>query len=631
MLDVRDIYIKYGDRVLMDHISFTAGPGEKIGLAGRNGAGKSTLLKVIAGEVTPDKGKLRMPNDFTIGYLHQDIVLSEDRTVMDEALTAFDHIRQIEQQLKDVEHQLETRSDYESAAYTRLIEEMTHLNDRLAHFGDLSQARARAERVLKGLGFSADSLQKPVALLSGGWKMRVELAKILLRRPDVLLLDEPTNHLDIEAIIWFESYLKDFAGTVLLISHDVRLLDNVTNRTLELELGKLYDYKAGYTKYLSLREERRQQLRAAWVNQQKVIKEKERVIERFRAKANKAKMAQSMMKQLQRMEKIELDDVSVKSMRVRFPEPPRSGDDVLFVEQVSMHFGHLKVFDDVHFDVKRGEKIAFVGQNGRGKTTLARIIAGELEPTAGRVRIGHNVHIGYFAQDQDRILDKDLTLLQTLEAASPPEMRPRLRALLGAFLFSGDEVDKKVAVLSGGERMRLSLAVLMLHPANLLILDEPTNHLDVISKQVLKQALADYTGTLILVSHDRDFLDGLTERTIEFRDGRIKEYLGDINYFLEKRRTEDFRQIEQSYPQLRPKDRKPVRDSRQQQKLERTIKQIEKKIAALETETGDLENQIAAPDFYARPDAQKVLDRHAELKAQLQRAMADWEDAVSKL
>lgn len=631
MLNVLDVFIQYGDRVLLDSISFAAKPNEKIGLAGRNGAGKSTILKVIAGEVNPDAGKISYPNGYTIGYLHQDIKIKEDKTVIDEALTAFDQLNKIEDRLEEINVDLETRTDYESDSYTRILEEMATLNDHLAHMGDMSQAQAKTERVLKGLGFKHSEMTKPVAHLSGGWKMRIELAKILLSEVDLLLLDEPTNHLDIESIVWFEEYLKSYTGTLVLISHDVRLLDNVTNRTIEVELGKIYDYKSNYSTYLTLREERRSLLQSAYDNQQKSIKEKERVIERFRAKANKAKMAQSMMKQLNRMDRIQLDDANIKSMRIKFPEPQRSGDDVLDIKALAKSYDDLVVFQGATFEVKRGEKIAFVGQNGQGKTTLAKIIVGDEDKSDGFLKIGHNVEIGYFAQDQAQHLTGANTLLKTMENASPANMRTKLRSILGSFLFSGEDVDKKVMVLSGGERMRLALAVLLLRPMNLLVMDEPTNHLDMTSKNILKQALLDYKGTLIIVSHDRDFLDGLTDRTIEFRDGKLKEYLGDINYFLEKRAVDDFRSIEQRSKVKKEKAAKKALDPNEAHLLKKQISKLESKIEKLELKIADIETEMAEPSFYDCADSAKTIEKHGQLKKDLQQAMVDWEVVASKL
>ncbi len=631
MLNVLDVNIQYGDRILLNNVSFTAKPNEKIGLAGRNGAGKSTILKVIAGVVTPDKGKITYPNGYTIGYLHQDITIAEDKTVIKETLTAFDQLNAIEDRLEEINVALETRTDYESDSYMDILEEMATLNDHLSHMGDMSQAQAKSERILKGLGFKHSEMDKPVAELSGGWKMRVEMAKILLSEVDLLLLDEPTNHLDIESIVWFENYLKNYAGTLILISHDVRLLDNVTTRTVEVEQGKLYDYKANYTNYLLQRAERRVLLQSAYTNQQKTIKEKEKLIERFRAKASKAKLAQSMMKQLNRMDKIELDDANIKGMRIKFPTPPRSGDDVLEIRQLSKSYGDLVVFQGADLSVKRGERIAFVGQNGQGKTTLAKVIVNEIAATSGDLKLGHNVEIGYFAQDQDKNLTQENTLLKTMENASPPEMRTKLRNILGGFLFSGDDVEKKVMVLSGGERMRLALALLLLRPMNFLVMDEPTNHLDMTSKQILKQALKDYEGTLIVVSHDRDFLDGLTDRTIEFRDGHLKEYLGDINYFLEKRAVDDFRSIEHRSKVAKKEKEKPKLNPNEAHQLKKEVQKFESKIEKLELKIKDVEAEMAEPSFYDCADSKETIIKHGELKAQLQEVMELWEESLAKL
>ncbi len=631
MLNVLDVNIQYGERILLNNISFTAKPNEKIGLAGRNGAGKSTILKVIAGVVNPDKGKISYPNGYTIGYLHQDITIAEDKTVLKETLTAFDRLNAIEDRLEEINVDLETRTDYESDSYMDILEEMATLNDHLSHMGDMSQAQAKSERILKGLGFKHSEMEKPVAELSGGWKMRVEMAKILLSEVDLLLLDEPTNHLDIESIVWFENYLKNYAGTLILISHDVRLLDNVTTRTVEVEQGKLYDYKANYTNYLLQRKERRALLQSAYTNQQKTIKEKEKLIERFKAKASKAKMAQSMQKQLNRMDKIELDDANLKGMRISFPTPPRSGDDVLEIRQLSKSYGDLVVFQGADLSVKRGERIAFVGQNGQGKTTLAKVIVNEIEATSGDLKLGHNVEIGYFAQDQDKNLTPENTLLKTMENASPPEMRTKLRSILGGFLFSGDDVEKKVMVLSGGERMRLALAILLLKPMNLLVMDEPTNHLDMTSKLILKQALKDYEGTLIVVSHDRDFLDGLTDRTIEFRDGHLKEYLGDINYFLEKRAVDDFRSIEQRSKVVKKEKEKPKLNPNETHQLKKDVQRFESKIEKLESKISDLEAEMAEPSFYDCADSAIVIKKHEALKEELHKAMVLWELSLAKL
>ena len=631
MITATNLFIQYGNRVLMDDINLVLGDKDRVGLVGRNGAGKSTLLKILAGSQIPDGGSVTKPSGSTLGYLHQDMVLPRGRTVMEEALTAFESVKAMERRLTELHDQIATRTDYESAAYLALLDENAHLNDQFEVMGGAAM-EANAEKVLKGLGFKQTDFNRQTTEFSGGWQMRIELAKMLLQKPDNLFLDEPTNHLDIESIIWLESFLKDYPGAIIVISHDRTFLDNVTTRTVEIEAGSLYDYKAPYSKYLELRAERREKLQASYENQQRVIAQKERTINRFMAKATKTKMAQSMQKQLNKMERIELDEVDTSSMLIRFPPAPRSGEIVLEAHHLSKHYGHLAVFDNVDLKLDKGDRVAFVGQNGQGKTTLARILVRDLTATKGEVKWGHNVHIGYYAQNQSESLSGNFTVLQTIEQGCPAEMRTRLRGLLGAFLFSGEDVEKKVSVLSGGERARLALASLLLKPFNLLLLDEPTNHLDMVSKEVLKEALLQYDGTLIVVSHDRDFLAGLTNRTIEFRDRQLKEYLGDVNFFLEKRALNDMREVEMrtknSGPALAPK-RELSYDERK--KLTRAVAQAEKKIEKLEAEIAAFEAQLANPDFYAKPDAQKQLQAYQNAQKALESALAEWEAAEKDL
>ncbi|MEM9258703.1 MAG: ABC-F family ATP-binding cassette domain-containing protein, partial [Bacteroidota bacterium] len=517
MLSATGIYQQYGDRVLFNHVSFVIMPRDKVGLVGRNGAGKSTMLKIIAGDQGSDEGKVVRPTGSTLGFLHQEMDLPTGRTVMEETLTAFAHIQEMEQRLADMTKAMEIRTDYESDDYAKFLEEFTALTERFAIIGGITM-EAEAERVLKGLGFQQKDFQRQTTEFSGGWQMRIELAKMLLQRPDYLLLDEPTNHLDIESIIWLENWLSTYSGAVITISHDKQFLDNVTNRTLEIDMGKVYDYKAGYSKYVELQADRREKAEAAFENQQKVIAEKERTINRFMAKATKTKMAQSMQKQLDKMERIELDETNNAVMNLRFPKAPRSGAVTLQAKNVTKSYGDLNVLRGVDLKIDRGDRVSFVGQNGQGKTTLAKILIDKIPATAGEVELGHNVTVGYYAQNQSDSLDGKKTLLETMEEVSPPEMRTRLRGILGAFLFSGEDVEKKVSVLSGGERARLAMACMLLRPFSLLVLDEPTNHLDMVSKDMLKQAIMDYDGTLVVVSHDREFLAGLTDRTIEFRD-----------------------------------------------------------------------------------------------------------------
>jgi ATP-binding cassette, subfamily F, member 3 len=637
MLSLSNIYIQYGNRVLLDSVNFVLKPGERVGLVGRNGAGKSTLLKIIAGEMSPHEGDVVVPGHFTLGYLHQDMLLPKGKTVIAETMTAFAEIIELENELQRVGEELAARDDYESEDYHKIIEQMSDVTEHLHHMGSAT-TQADAEKVLGGLGFAASDMTRLTDEFSGGWQMRIELAKMLLRRPDLLLLDEPTNHLDIESILWLENWLLNYPGMLIVISHDRRFLDNVTNRTAEISLGKILDYKAPYSKYVELSAERREQMQNAYENQQRVIADRERTINRFMAKATKTKMAQSMQKQLDKMERIEIDDVDTSTMRIRFPDAPRSGEVVAKAERVSKHYGKVKVLETIDFQMLRGERVAFVGQNGQGKTTLAKMLIGHEPATGGKIELGHNVSVGYYAQNQAETLDPKITLLQTMENHSPEEMRTKLRAILGAFLFSGQDVDKKVAALSGGERARLALACMLLRPFNLLLLDEPTNHLDMLSKDVLKQALQAYNGTLLVVSHDREFLSDLSDRTIEFRDGRLKEYLGDVNYFLEKRQLDNMRDVEKASPNLskgggqaRSDSSVPALSSEEKKQLERAVQKAEKRIADLEAELGKWEVKMAEPDFYSKTTADGDLKKYGDLKGELSRVYGEWERAVEQL
>ncbi|MCB0636732.1 MAG: ABC-F family ATP-binding cassette domain-containing protein [Lewinella sp.] len=632
MITASDIYVQYGERILLDRITLVIGDRDRVGLVGRNGAGKSTLLKIIAGYQRPDEGTISRPGSTTLGFLHQDMVLPQGRTVMDETLTAFADVRQMERRLAELNEEMTERTDYESESYHKLIEDFTHLNDRFHVLGG-DRMEAEAERVLKGLGFKSGDFGRLTTEFSGGWQMRIELAKMLLQRPDYLLLDEPTNHLDIESIIWLESFLQDYSGAVIVISHDKTFLDNVTERTIEVELGKAYDYKAPYSKYVELREERREKLQATYENQQKVIAQREKTINRFMAKATKTKMAQSMQKQLDKMERVEIDAQDTAAMNLRFPPAPRSGAIVVEGHRIVKRYDKLLVLDGVDVKIERGQRVAFVGQNGQGKTTLAKILINELNASSGEVTLGHNAQIGYYAQNQSESLQPGLTVLQTLENGCPPELRPRLRGILGAFLFSGEDVDKKVSVLSGGERARLALAALLLRPFNLLVLDEPTNHLDIISKDVLKQALLDYDGALIVVSHDREFLSSLTDRTIEFRDHQLFEYLGDVNFFLEKRQLNDMRAVEMSSKQSTPQVQAPIVELsyEERKRLTRAVSNAEKKIERLEADIAKLEAKMTAADFYQSNDAQSIIDRHEACQRELEAAMEEWETAHLQL
>ncbi len=644
MINVQGLYLKYGDRTLFDGIDAVLRSTDRIGLVGRNGAGKSTFLKVLMGYVSPDAGKVEVSGGKSLGYLEQDLNFKSDQTVMQEALSAFADVRRMEEELKGVEAELARREDYESRDYQRLLERLSDLNERL-HLMEGGSMESKAERVLKGLGFKREELHRPLNTFSGGWQMRVVLAKLLLTQPDFLLLDEPTNHLDIESIIWLEQFLKTYPGGVVVISHDKRFLDELTNRTLEIELGKFYDYKAPYSKYLELRKERREKMEAAYRNQQRLIEQRERTIKRFMAKATKTKMAQSMQKQLDKIERIELESEDTSAMRLNFPFSGRSARVALAAKNLVKQYDQHRVLDGVDFELERGQKVAFVGQNGQGKTTLAKILVGALQPTSGQAIRGQQVQLAYYAQNQAEMLDPKLTVLETMEAASPPDMRTRLRGILGSFLFSGEDVDKKVSVLSGGERARLALALLMLRPFNVLVLDEPTNHLDIKAKEVLKEALQRFEGSLLVVSHDRDFLSELTECTVEFRDKKLHTYLGDVNYFLEKRRMDDMRQVALSgQTQKEEKETKgqtakagesapqaPQLSYEERKQLQRRVQQAERRIERIEKEKAKLENEMADPAFYQRPEAGQLLKTYGELKKQLDEAMEQWEEAQTKL
>ena len=634
MITAENIFIKYGERILLDHVNLVIGPKDKIGLVGRNGAGKSTMMKVVAGVQNPDSGQVVKPSGASMGYLHQDMNVPKGKTILNEALTAFEAINKLENEIEALNDEIAQRTDYESEAYTKLLDRFSILNDQFNMMGGESSEGA-AEKVLKGLGFKDKDLGRLVDEFSGGWQMRVELAKMLLRKPDYLLLDEPTNHLDIESIIWLESFLKQYSGCVIVISHDKQFLDNVTERTVEIELGKLYDYKASYSKFMELRADRREKQIAAFENQQKVIAQREKTINRFMAKATKTKMAQSMKKQLDKMERIEVSQEDTSAMNIKFPPAPRSGQTVVEAQKVEKRYGELLVLDQIDLKVDRGDRLAFVGQNGQGKTTLAKMLINEISNTGGAINLGHNVKIGYYAQNQSDTLQPNLTLLETMEQHSPPEMRTKLRSILGAFLFSGEDADKKVSVLSGGERARLALACLLLKPFNLLVLDEPTNHLDIISKEVLKQALIEYDGTLIVVSHDRDFLGGLTSQTIEFRDRKLHNYLGDVNYFLEKRALDNMREVEISKPNssnnAAPTSPKKTLSYEERKRMTRNVEKYERKVEQLEEKIEAFETKMADPSFFEQPDSAQKMKEYNQMKNDLEAAMEKWEEAQMEL
>lgn len=642
MINVSNVFVKYGDRVLLDYVNFVVGVRDRAGLVGRNGAGKSTILKIIAGHNQPHDGKISRPNGTTMGFLHQDMELPKGKTVMEEAMTAFDRLKKLEERINEINDELGIRTDYESESYSDILVELSEATEQFNMLGGTSM-EAEVEKILSGLGFKSSDMERLTDEFSGGWQMRIELAKMLLQRPDFLLLDEPTNHLDIESILWLEQFLKTYEGAVVVISHDKMFLDNVTNRTIEIELGKIYDYKANYSKFKILQAERREQQAAAYGNQQKQIEQTERLIEKFRAKASKAKMAQSLIKQLDKMDRIEMESSDSSKMKLRFLPAPRSGQIVVDVKKLVKRYGDLTVLNNTGFQLERQQRIAFVGQNGQGKTTLSKIIAAVETHTGGTVKLGHNVEIGYYAQNQAEALAPKETVLETIEQAAPPELRARVRSILGSFMFRGEDVDKKVSVLSGGERARLALACLLLRPVNLLILDEPTNHLDIPSKDVLKNALMEYDGALIVVSHDRDFLEGLTTRTLEFRDQKLFNYIGDVKAFLEKRQLENMREVElrQKKTQVK-KAAERSNDSqmsfeeqkefeKKRKKLERKVQNSERSIERLEGEIEKWELKMADASFYTKPDSEKKIEKYKEKKSDLERIMEEWEEAQMEL
>lgn len=628
MLQVNDLSIAFGSRFLFDNISFSAAPLDRIGLVGKNGAGKSTLLKAINGEETVEKGSVVKPNGYKIGFLKQEIRGQSCPTIWEEARSAFNEAIDCEKRLHVIEHEMETRTDYSSDAYMDLTQELVDIHEKLDYL-DYYNIDRNIEMVLRGLGFERTDFPKPPSSFSGGWAMRLELAKILLQRPDLLLLDEPTNHLDIESILWLENFMQDYPGAVILVSHDRTFLDNVTNRTIEIELGKVYEYKANYSKYLILREERREKQIATYKNQQEQIKQIERNIERFKAKASKASFAQSLVKKLDKMDVIEVDEGDHRAMRFKFPEGQQSGRIAVVAKNVSKSFGPKLIFEKVNLEINRGEKVAFIGKNGMGKTTLARILTHEIEASGGSAELGYNVQMAYFAQHHAENLPKERTILEYMEAEADFDMVRSCRNILGAFLFSGEEVEKKISVLSGGERARVCLAHLLLKPSNLLILDEPTNHLDLISKDVLKQAIETYQGTVIIISHDRDFLDGLVDKVIEFKDHGVKEHACSMNEFFEIRKLEDFRALEQEKKNAAiAQAAKPAAMSQEEKKEQDKVrKQLKNKIDQLEKEVSLLETAIQAltKEIAENPTDIKLAQKYTILEKDLEKAMEHWE------
>ncbi len=647
MISINSLTVAFGGFTLLDDIDFHIGETDKIGLVGKNGAGKSTLLKLICGLQKPTSGKVSMPQELRLGYLPQIMEHHRGRSVLDEAMTAFSEISDMEKRIDGVTAQLGERTDYESAEYRRLIISLNELTDRLSVIKPESP-QAMAEKTLLGLGFRLEELSRPTETFSQGWNMRIELAKILLSSPDVLLLDEPTNHLDIESIEWLESYLKAYRGALLLISHDRKFLDNVTNRTVEIMLGHIHDYKVPYSKYCELRRERIAQQTAAYENQQRMIEKTEEFIEKFRYKPTKSNQVQSRVKALEKLERIEVDVEDNSAMTLKFPPAPRSGDIVYKAVDMTLGYGSKPVFSGADIEIKRGEKVALVGRNGEGKTTLMRSVMGELAPMRGQCRIGYNVNIGYYAQNQEDVLDKQDTVFETLDRIAVGDVRTRLRDILAAFLFKGEDIDKKVAVLSGGERARLAMAKLMLNPYNLLALDEPTNHMDIRSKDILKQALMRYDGTLLIVSHDRDFLDGLVDKIYEFRDGRVREHLGGVSEFLERRRLESLNELERHDAAASPavtgagsgqtaaqkanpetvsaKADSPSQTrwatSKEDRKLRGRIKFLEKKIADEERKMKDIEAKLSAPS--PGDDIMELTREYLETKRDCDAYMDEW-------
>lgn len=635
MITVGNLSVLFGGVPLFEEISFMIQSRDRVGLTGKNGAGKSTLLKIIARKQEPSSGTVAIPQGYRIGYLPQEMKHNSGKTIFEEAKTAFAEVLSLEEELNRLGRELEVRTDYESDAYHKIIDRISEASQRLSMLGSGS-IDGETEKVLSGLGFRHEDMNRLMDEFSGGWKMRVELAKILLQMPDAVLLDEPTNHLDIDSIQWLESFLSDYPGAVVLVSHDRAFLDAVTNRTIEITLGKIEDYKASYSKYVELRKERREQQMAAYINQKKMIEDTEKFIERFRYKASKAVQVQSRIKQLDKVDRIEVEDEDNSAIHFRFPPAPRSGKVVLTAENVGKSFGDKTILKQLDFLVERGEKIAFVGKNGEGKTTLSRIITGHLA-SEGKIELGHNVKLGYFAQNQADMLNPDITVLQTLEQVAGTTTTQQIRNLLGAFLFGGEAVDKKVKVLSGGEKGRLAIARLLLEPVNFLVLDEPTNHLDMRSKDILKEALRQYDGTMILVSHDREFLDGLCNKVFEFSGGKVKEFPGGIFEFLQSRKLESLKSLEvqaKSAPVKVKEEAKPSRVINQQQEKERKqletrIRNLEERISEAEASVSALEEKLADSEVYADRNASAaLLAEHAQAKASLDALMADWEAAV---
>ena len=650
MISLDNLTVSYGGWTLFDNISFLINPKDRIGLVGRNGAGKTTLLRIITGEQQPTSGSVTLNGDCTIGYLPQTMRVADTTTLVEETAKAFEEVLRLEAEIEHLTREIAERTDYESDGYAQLLH---RLNDAQDHYHILGGETREAdiEKTLLGLGFKRGDFGRPTSEFSGGWRMRIELAKLLLRRPSIFLLDEPTNHLDIESIQWLEDYLKNYSGAVLLISHDRAFLDNVTNRTIELSLGKATDYKVSYSKYVVLRAERRAQQMAAYENQQRMIEKTEEFIEKFRYKPTKSNQVQSRIKQLERLERLEVEEEDLATLNIKFPPAPRSGQIVAEINEAGMSFGAKHVFSGANFIIGKGDKIALVGRNGEGKTTLARMLVGQLTPTEGSVRLGANVNIGYYAQNQDDLMDGEFTVYDTLDRVAVGDIRTRLRDILGAFLFRGEDIDKKVKVLSGGERARLAMARMMLEPRNLLVLDEPTNHMDMRSKDILKNAIMKYDGTVVVVSHDREFLDGMVQKVYEFRDGGVKEYLGGIYYFLEKRKLESLQEIERrdapAKPAANPAAKSAAQSAanrdaaasgkltyEQRKEQEKQLRKLRRAVETVEAELAEIEKQIAAYDAkFAAATEYNEADYKAynDLKARYDHQMHEWEKASYEL
>lgn len=651
MVSIQNLSVEFSAKSLFDNINYVINPRDRIALVGKNGAGKSTMLKIIAGIQSPTSGKVSMPRDITVGYLPQQMELNDTLTVKEEVRKAFAHIDGLKRKLDEATEELSSRTDYESDEYHELIERVSSLSERMA-MEQSENCEAEMEKTLTGLGFLRTDFDRPTSEFSGGWRMRIELAKLLLQRPDVLLLDEPTNHLDIESIQWLEQFLTSKAGAVVLVSHDRAFIDNVTNRTIEISCGKIYDYAVNYSHFVELRKERVEQQMRAFQNQQKQIQETEDFIERFRYKATKSVQVQSRIKQLNKIERIEVDEVDNSHISLRFPPAPRSGDYPLILDNVGKAYGDHQVFDGATFTLKRGEKIAFVGKNGEGKSTLVKCIMGEI-PFTGSLKIGHNVKIGYFAQNQASMLDGELTVFDTIDRVATGDIRTKIRDILGAFMFGGEASDKKVKVLSGGEKTRLAMIKLLLEPVNLLILDEPTNHLDMRTKDILKQAIRDFNGTVIVVSHDREFLDGLVEKVYEFGGGKVKECLGGIYEFLEKKKIVSLSELEISKDK-KPSVEKSASDTAsskktepaasgnkevsrlsyaEQKEREKNLRRLKKKVEDAEAEISRLEGTVAEieKEMAAGEFSDDLCQRHAKAQKDLENAMSLWEIASMEL